>query len=265
MFNHRLALAATVTAVCLLPLGAQSQNIPAQNATYTRASQSINAKDYTPACQSFGELYAASGHFASLSSAVRDAAARSRLSGDQLMATATDAARDNDIAKACAFSYLAGLVFVSEGKAAQAMGAGNAGSVMQQNLAPGASPAASRGTSAGTSADGAMSDAPPHGQYKCYSGPYATFLAGAQVGSVAFTPGAFQGYLWIFDAHHYANVKEDDRGTYDMRGDKLVAQNGPWQRNNMIVRYAAKGLYGRPTVVIGFADTPGLTAACVLM
>lgn len=102
------------------------------------------------------------------------------------------------------------------------------------------------------------------GQYKCYTGNYVTFLSG-EIGSHAFTPGTFMGYSWIFDDHHYANVKEDDRGTFTQEGDTLVSHDGPWGRNKIVTHYREHGMYGRPTLIIVFTDMNNMGLGCVLM
>lgn len=94
----------------------------------------------------------------------------------------------------------------------------------------------------------------PTGRYRCYTGVSVTFLAGG-IGNVAMNAPRFSGYLWIYDAHHYANMKEDDRGTYNLGKDgKWTDVTGPFQRVGTLAAYTVHGPYNKPTVVLSWPD-----------
>jgi hypothetical protein len=68
--------------------------------------------------------------------------------------------------------------------------------------------------------------------------------------------------MWIFDAHHYANQNDKDRGTYDLVGDEIVARDGPFVRVNAEAHFIPHGLYGKPTIHVGWRDAPGAGSLC---
>lgn len=104
----------------------------------------------------------------------------------------------------------------------------------------------------------------PTGRYTCYTatGWMRTKPSLGSPGRTRLQPGQFNGYLWIYDAHHYANQKEDDRGTYDLVGDELVAKDGPFVRVGVEAHFIPHGLYNKPTIHIGWRDTPSIGSLC---
>ena len=94
----------------------------------------------------------------------------------------------------------------------------------------------------------------PTGQYSCYTGATVTFTAGG-IGSVAMNAPRFFGYLWIFDAHHYANANQNDRGSYSVGSDgKWTNITGPFQSVKATVVWTENGPFHRPAIVINWPN-----------
>ena len=103
----------------------------------------------------------------------------------------------------------------------------------------------------------------PIGRYTCSSAA-AVIAAGGAFSDAISAVGQFEGYVWIFDDHRYAAPDQtSDAGVYRMQGDTMVAIDGPYgpKRNRTAITYFAKGLYGRPTIQVGFVDNGKVSSA----
>ena len=108
---------------------------------------------------------------------------------------------------------------------------------------------------------GAAAGKIPTGQWHCYSGVgWDAFRSQPGVGGL-ISP-QFEGYLWIYDDHTYANMKPDDKGTYTLHGNQIVAHSGPWVRVDADLHYKPNGVYHRPTIFFGYKDVPSIHFAC---
>ncbi len=97
----------------------------------------------------------------------------------------------------------------------------------------------------------------PVGRYTCYSAP-AVIANGGAYGKTIVQIGQWQGYAYIFNDHTYAgNGDGKDTGTYHMQGNNLIAESGPYKRNNVAATYMAQGVYKRPTLYLQFLDDNG--------
>lgn len=101
----------------------------------------------------------------------------------------------------------------------------------------------------------------PTGQWHCFSG-VGWDAAKNQPGIGGLASPQFEGYMWIYDAHHYANMKPNDRGTYTLVGNELVAHSGPWVRADAVLHYKKDGYFHRPTIFFGYKDVPSIHFAC---
>ena len=103
----------------------------------------------------------------------------------------------------------------------------------------------------------------PIGRYTCSSAA-AVIAAGGAFSSAISRVGQFEGYIWIFDDHRYAAPDQpNDAGVYRMQGDTMIAIDGPYgpKRDKTEIAYFAKGLYGRPTIQVGFVDNGKVSTA----
>jgi hypothetical protein len=81
----------------------------------------------------------------------------------------------------------------------------------------------------------------------------------AVAGSFPVGLGQRTGDVWIYSAQRYAIASSDYTGTYSMQGDRIVASDGPFRKNDLFAYYQADGLYHRKTIVMGYSDGKGGT------
>ena len=115
--------------------------------------------------------------------------------------------------------------------------------------------AAAKPAEKATGASRASGSAVPTGKYTCMTGVSATFLAGG-IGHVALNAPRFGGYFWVYDAHHYADEKDDDRGTYTLGANGRWSDvTGPLKRAGTLATYTLHGPYDKPAIILTWEGT----------
>lgn len=97
-----------------------------------------------------------------------------------------------------------------------------------------------------------------NGHYTCYTSA-AVIANGGAYGTTITSLGQRSGDVWIYDAHRYANGTYNYLGHYTLKGDQIVATDGPFKKNGVIAHFQMKGAFGRPTIFMGYDNGHGGT------
>jgi len=94
----------------------------------------------------------------------------------------------------------------------------------------------------------------PNGTYTCYS--YPSVISAGPINTTV-SLGQQTGAVWIYSNTIYANGSAAYTGHYAMRGNQIVASDGPFYKNNVVAFYVPDGLYHRKTILMGYSDGKG--------